>query len=147
MADDLLLRIKNHLVEKTEIANIAIIDDVDAIPCEAGFPAVGIFDGGDEVERGASEGLRKHFVFLVIYAEVSGSAEDTVLAVRAICDEVKAILPAAENFETDGIFNRFAGCSYLKTSKVVKMTKKDSDDSFVAMKMPLYQFLELVEMA
>jgi hypothetical protein len=144
---DLLTQILTLLQGKMTIANIAIIDDVDAIPLESGFPAIGIFDGGDEVEQGASESLDKQLIFFVVYAEVQGNTGETVLQVREICRYLRKHLTDPVNFETGGALEGFVQCRYLKSSKVMKMTQKGNDDSFIALKMPLYEFTELLQNA
>ena len=141
---DLLERVESFLSENTDIANVAIIDDIDEIPTEAGYPALGIFDGGDQPGRGASECIHSHLVFVVIYAEVLGSHRETVLEVREIWKTLKMLIPQSENFENGGVFEGFSHCRYVKSSKILKITKKDKKDSFIAMKIPLFDFTELV---
>jgi len=140
---DLLESIETFLNDKTEIP-ATIIDDIEGYPTEIGFPFFGIFDGGDEAGQGASECIHRHLVFIVIYSEVTGSHRDTVLEVRGYWKTLRTLIPQSENFETGAYFDGFSHARYVKSSKVMKTTKNDNDTSYVAMKIPLFEFAELV---
>jgi len=141
---DLLSSIKDFLVEETEINNIAIIPHVEMIPLESSFPAIGILDGGDQVIPGASEGLRKHLVFLAAYSQQIGERETAVLEARSIIETIRPLLENPENFYQEAAFAGFNGCRYKKSSEVRPLIyqQHDEEKSYVVIKLGIFEFKE-----
>lgn len=141
---DLLSSIKDFLVEETEVNNIAIIPHVELMPLEREFPAIGILDGGDKNLPGASEGIRKHFVYIAAYSLIVGDREPAVLEVRNILETVKTLLENQENFTGTGPFAGFNGCTYLDSceSRSMKYGRDEDEKNFVVIKLFKFEFKE-----
>jgi len=141
---DPLTNIKKFLEEKTNINNIAIIPHVELMPLEKQFPAIGILDGGDQLTPGASEGLRKHHVFLAAYSQQIGERETAVLEVRTILETLIPLLENPQNFYQGAAFAGFNGCRYKKSSESRPLVYEQHDEqkSYIVIKLAIFEFTE-----
>lgn len=146
---DLLLSVKELLVEKTEARKVAIVSHVEKMPLEAGFPAIAVMDGGDYIKPGASEGLRIHRVVITIYSEIVGEDEVAVLEVRKIFETTIPLLENVENFHKGGAFEGYNGCSYEKSSESspLEYVKREDKNSFIVIKLGRFEFTEVYQNA
>lgn len=143
---DLLTKIKEFLLLNTDIQNVSITPHVELLPLEAGYPAIGIMDGGDVVVQGASQGKRNHLVFISAYSHQVGERENAVLEARSIIETLIPLLENPENFYREAAFDGFNGCSYKKSSKSMPLiyTQHDEQKSYVVLKMADFEFSEII---
>ena len=141
---DLLLLTKNLLKDQLELANINVIPHVELLPLESGFPAIGIMDGGDQVEPGASEGIRKHQVLIAVYDQVVGDRELSMLNIRTYLECIKNILEDIENFYSNGPMAGYNGCRYKRSSesRPLQYIRNEDEKSYVVIKLGIFEFKE-----
>jgi hypothetical protein len=145
---DLLEQIQTFYIENYPTARaVEIIDDVDALSNEAGFPAIGVIDAGFVIQDGASEGLKKEKVSLCFYSEFIGDPKSSCLKVREMANQCCDLIKIRENFHTNGPFCEYNGCHIKQGSQIFKMKRagQKDEDSFILVKLVNVEFHQAVE--
>jgi hypothetical protein len=126
---------------------VEIIDDVDTISNEAGYPAIGIIDAGFLKEDGASQGLLKEKVSLCFYQDYIGDPKDAVLKCREMWKDTSLLITKPENFHDTGPFYDYNGCYIKQGSRIFRMTREGQkeENSFILVKLVNLEFHQVVE--
>lgn len=135
---DLMVLVETFLGENLP-CTVGIIRKIDETPDEIEYPFVGILDGGDKPEEGASEGMDREFIPLASYEEVTGNPREAVLAARARIREIRRLIKKPENFETTGAFSEYQSAAYKGSSEGIPATIRVSNKD-VAVKLGKFEF-------
>ena len=106
------------LKSKDTITNIEKIPDLKMISVKYGFPAIGILDGGENTDFGASSSLVTEIVPIAVYVNVLGDNEECMDEVRVIVENCVAELKKKEHYRTGGAFLGYSRASCPKKSKI-----------------------------
>jgi hypothetical protein len=145
---DLLEQIQTFFIDNYPTAKaVEIIDDVDALSSEAGFPAIGICDAGFVNQEGASEGLFKEKVSLCFFSEYIGDPKSVVLEIRKIQKECCQIIKKPENFFSNGPFTDYNSCHIKQGSRILTMKRpgQKDGDSFILVKLVNVDFHQVTQ--
>jgi hypothetical protein len=126
---------------------VEIIDDVDTISNEAGFPAIALIDAGFINQEGASEGLLKEKISLCLYSEYIGDPKEAVLFIRKMRKECCDLIRVPENFHSTGPFAQYNTCQIKQGSPILRMTREGQkeENSFILVKLVNLEFHQVVE--
>jgi hypothetical protein len=127
--------LKNSLA----IKNVERIPDVKAISVKYDFPAVGILDGGESNDLGASVSLNTEIVLIAVYVKILGDQENCIEEVRAIIDNCIAELRRKEHYRAGGAFEGYTRAWCGKKSEI-KQVFNSEDYSPLLLKLARIEF-------
>lgn len=113
------------LKESHPITNVERIPDVKAISYKYDFPAIGILDGGEISDLGASVSLNTETVIIAVYVKVLGDQEKCIDEVRAIINNCIAELRKQEHYRTGGAFAGYSRAWCSKKSEIKLLFESD----------------------
>ncbi len=138
METDLMVRVETFLGKALDCP-VGIIRMFDETPEEIEYPFVGVLDGGDKSQEGASEGLNQEIILVGSYEEVTGDSRSAVLAAKSRIRQIRTLLEAQENFFSTGAFSGYQGVNYKGSSEGIPMKMKDSN-LYLAVKLAKFEF-------
>ncbi len=100
------------------IKNVERIPDVKAISVKYGFPAIGILDGGEIIEIGASVSHNTQVIIIATYVNALGDQENCIDGLRAIIDNCISELRKKEYYRTGGAFEGYTRAWCSKKSEI-----------------------------
>lgn len=100
------------------ISNVERIPNVKLISVKYGFPAIGILDGGENTEGGASASLVTEIVIIAVYVNVLGDQEKCIDEARVIVKNCIAELRKKEHYRTGGAFAGYSRAFCPKKSEM-----------------------------
>ena len=125
------------------ISNVEKIPDVKMISVKYGFPAIGIMDGGENTDFGASTSLVTEIVIIAVYVDVLGDQEECMDEARVIVKNCIDELRKTEHFRTGGAFAGYSRASCPKISEIKTVYTAD-DMNPVLLKLARIQFKKQV---
>jgi hypothetical protein len=105
--------------------NVERIPDVKAISIEYDFPAIGIMDGGETIEIGASVSHNTVVIIIAVYVKALKDNEKCIEEVRAIIDNCIVELRKKEHYRTAGAFEGFTRAWCNKKSEIKLLFEND----------------------
>jgi hypothetical protein len=138
METDLMELVETFLAENLP-CKVGIIRMIDETPQEIEYPFVGILDGGDNSQEGASEGMDREIILVVSYEEATGKPRESVLNAKSRIKQIRTLLEKPENFESPGAFSEYQGVSYKGSSEGIPAKIRDSNKD-VAVKLGKFEF-------
>jgi hypothetical protein len=137
---DLYEDLKEFLnLKMTDKPPVEIIPAVDLYPKEMGFPLVGLMDGGDKINEGASQDLFKETVFITFYAQALGNYADAVLKVRGMSKEVRLLFQDPDNWAY--LLPEWDNISYKGSNKLLTFEEeKDGNKEYIVFRTSMYEF-------
>ena len=121
------------------IMNVERIPDIKAISLKYGLPAIGIMDGGETNDPGASVSLKTQVVIIAVYVQVLGDQQKCIEEVRAIIDNCIAELRKKEHYRTSQAFEGFSRAWCAKKSEI-KQVFNSKDESPLLLKLARIEF-------
>lgn len=107
------------------IRNVERVPDVKAISNKFDFPAIGIMDGGEILDLGASVSFNTQAVIIAVYVKVLGDQEKCIEEVRAIIDNCISELRKKEHYWTGGAFAGYSRAWCSKKSEIKLLFESD----------------------
>ena len=136
---DILELVTTFLSDSQNSVNtVEIIPCVELYPKESGFPLIGVMDGGDILDEGASESLEKHLVFVVCYDQVTGDRSACVKSVRAKGRESRQLLENSAKFESGGALDEFNSVSYKRSDNARVL--EETEEEYTCFKTHVFEF-------
>lgn len=139
MAETDLMELVETFLGENLSCRVGIIRMIDETPKEIEYPFVGIMDGGDNTQQGASEGIDREIILVVSYEEATGKPREAVLAAKSRIRQIRTLLEAPGNFFESGAFPGYQGVTYKGSSEGIPATIRDSNKD-VAVKLGKFEF-------
>ena len=132
MINDILISVQNVLkaalssIKATHtIRNCERIADIRNIAVKYSFPAIGILDGGERTQGGATAKLVTEIVNLAIYVDVLGDQEKSMDEAREIVNNAVAELRKKDHYRTGGAFAGYSRAFCPQKSEMKKVYTAD----------------------
>ncbi len=137
---NLLETIEAYLKANLNVKLVEIIAGITENTLDAGFPAVGICDGGDAPILGKQQSVEHYTVNIPVYSDNLDQREG-VFEILDICSEIRERLTDPKNFQETGEFKRFLNC-YYRSSTDTKMMVID-EKQFIRFRVMELEFKEV----
>jgi len=135
-----VLKAATHNLKYTQaIRNIERIPDIKAISLKYDLPAIGILDGGQKNEKGASVTLKTETVIIAVYVKVLGDQETCIDEIRQIIIKCVTELRKKEHYIGGGSFVGYTR-AWCEKQGEIKQIYKAEDYSPLLLKLARIEF-------